>query len=251
LLYEMRLYQCGMGRMQDVSDRLRDFVPAAFRKHGFPVPSAQWFATAGPKLPLYVWMLAWPNSDVRAKAFGDLWADPDFQTLRTRTNGAREMVLRYDIYLMHRTRAADTIAALHGSGPATDPLHELRVHEIWPGKTAEAIDRLCRTDLPALKRAGATTLGVFDVQSGPSIPGLAHVLTWPSYEARERGLAAYETDPEVARLNQAEADALKTHVIGRHDTWLLRPTDFCPPYLNFAERPWYDGYQGTGRTEAP
>ena len=53
-----------------------------------------------------------------------------------------------------------------------------------PEKTAEVIDRLCRTDLPALKRAGATTLGVFDVQSGPSIPGLAHVLTWPSYEAR-------------------------------------------------------------------
>ena len=82
------------------SDRLRNFVPAAFRKHGFRFRPRNGSRLRGRSFP-YVWMLAWPNSDVRAKAFGDLWADPDFQTLRTRTNGAREMVLRYDIYLMH------------------------------------------------------------------------------------------------------------------------------------------------------
>jgi NIPSNAP len=239
MLYELRLYQCGMGRAQDVSTRLRDLVPAEFKKHGFPVPSAQWFATAGPKLPLYIWMLAWPNSEVRAKAFGALWSDPHWQKLRAETNGEREMVLKYDIYLMHQTEAANVVSQLHGHGTATDPVHELRVHEIWPGKTAYAIDRLCRVDLPALKSVGATTLGVFDIQSGPTIPALAHFLTWPSYEAREKGLASYEAHPEVAALNRSEAEEFKSYAIGRHDTWLLRPADFCPPLLGFAERPWY------------
>lgn len=238
MLYELRLYQAGLGRLDDVAARMRDLVPAAFRKHGFPVPLGQWYASAGPKLPLYAWMLVWPNSDVRAKAFASLYGDPEWQAIRTRTNGSREMVLKYDIYFMHGTKASETVTALHGSGVAQDALHELRLHDIYPGKTADAVDRLCTTDLPALKKSGATTLGVFDVQAGPNMPGLAHILTWPSYEAREKGLRTYADDASVAARNKSEADELKTHVLGRSDTWLLRPTDFCPPLIGFGERPW-------------
>lgn len=241
MLYELRLYQCGMGRAQDVANRLRDLVPPEFRKHGFPVPTAQWFATSGPKLPTYAWMLAWPNSDARAKAFGELWADPDWQEIRGRTNGASEMVERYDILLMHQTRAARAIFDLHGSGAVRDGLHELRVHEIYPGKVAYAIDRMCDIDLPALKAAGATSLALFDVQAGGrSVPALAHFLTWPSYEARERGMAEYAANETVAARNAAEVRDLKTYAVGRHDTWLLRPSEFCPPLLGLAARPWYD-----------
>jgi hypothetical protein len=242
VLYELRLYQCGPGREQDVSDRLRVLVPPEFRKHGFPVPLAQWFATAGPKLPIYAWMLEWPNSDERARAFGDLWADPAWQRIRSETSGDREMVLRYDILLMHQTSARETISALHGTGSAPDGIHELRVYEIYPGMTGHVIDRMCRGDLAAWKRAGATTLGVFDIQSGaPSIPALAHFMTWPSYGAREEGIRAFEADPEISALNAQEVATIKTYALGRHDVWLLRPADFCPPLLGFAKRPWYDG----------
>ena len=99
LLYEMRLYQCGMGRMQDVSDRLRDFVPRRSGSTAFG--SVRAMVRDDRSFPFTSGCWRGRNPDVRAKAFGDLWADPDFQTLRTRTNGAREMVLRYDIYLMH------------------------------------------------------------------------------------------------------------------------------------------------------
>jgi hypothetical protein len=245
VLYELRLYQCGMGRAQDVSNRLRDLVPPEFRKHGLPVPSAQWFATSGPKLPVYAWMLAWPNSEVRAQAFGDLWADPAYQEIRAQTNGDSEMVEKYDIFLMHQTRASETIAALHGSGAISDRLHELRIHEIYPGKMSYAIERMRDVDLPALKAAGATSLGLFDVQSGGrSVPALAHFLTWPNYEARETGLAAYASNPEVEARNGQEVKDLRTHAVGRHDTWLLRPAEFCPPLRGLASRPWYDTDSG-------
>jgi hypothetical protein len=245
LLYELRMYQCGPGRAQDVSDRLRAIVPPEFRKHGFPVPLAQWFATAGPKLPIYAWMLEWPNSDERARAFGDLWADPAWQRIRKKTSGDREMVLRYDILLMHQTRAREMISDLHGSGPAPAGLHELRVYEIHPGMMGHVIDRMSRSDLQAWKRAGATTLGVFDIQSGArSIPSLAHFMTWPSYRAREKGIQAFDADPEIATLNAQEAATIKTYALGRHDVWLMRPTDFCAPLLGFANRAWYDSAHG-------
>ena len=238
MLYELRLYHAGLGRIGEVAARMRDLVPAPFKKHGFPVPLGQWIGSSGPKLPLYMWMLAWPNSETRATAFASLYGDPEWQQIRTRTNGPREMVLKYDIYFMHDTKAAETITRLHGRGASGDTVHELRLHDVYPGKTSAAIDRMCAADLPALKKVGATTLGVFDVQSGPAMPGIAHFLTWPTYEARERGLPEYEADAAVAECNRKEADEIKTYVLGRADTWLMRPMEFCPPLLGFASRSW-------------
>lgn len=242
MLYELRMYQCAMGRVQDVADRLRDLMPAQFRKHGLPPPLGQWEATSGPRLPVYAWMLAWPDLETRNRAFGALWADPGWQALRDRTNGAREMVTRYNILLMSPTAAADVIRNLHGAGPAPAGLHELRVYDIWPGRVADAVDRMRQTDLPALKQAGATTLGLFEVQSGGAggQPALAHFLIWPDYPTRERGLVLYEADPAVTARNRQEADELKSHVLGRRDIWLMRPSDFCPPYLGLAPRLWHD-----------
>jgi hypothetical protein len=252
LLFELRMYHCGLGRVQDVANRLRDFMPPEFRKHGVPPPLGQWEATSGPRLPIYVWMLAWPDLETRNRAFAALWANPDWQALRARTNGAREMVTRYDILLMSPTTAAAAIHDLHGTGPAPAGLHELRVYDIWPGRVADAVDRMRQADLPALKRAGAITLGLFEVQSGGvgGQPALAHFLIWPDYPTRERGLVLYEADPAVEACNRQEVAELKSHVLGRRDIWLMRPSDFCPPRLGLAPRPWYDtpgpGADGSG-----
>lgn len=237
MLYELRMYHTAPGRLDDVADRMRDLVPAVFRKHNFPAPLGQWRATAGGKLPLYVWMVAWPDSEARARTFASLYGDAEWMDIRTRTNGPREMVLSYDISFMHDTPAGAAARQLHAdrSGPAGG-LHELRIHQIYPGKLSQANANLSTIDLPALKQAGATTLGVFDIQSGLVTPGFAHFLTWDDFEARRKGLAAYEADPAVRKARAAEAEELKTYVVGRHDSWLLEPTDFGAPFYGFAPR---------------
>jgi hypothetical protein len=221
------MYRAGPGRVGDIANRMRDLVPAAFRKHGFPVPMAEWVVSAGSHMPMYVWMLAWPDSAVRAKAFTSLYGDPEWTEIRKRTNGPREMVLKYDIYLMHGSPVWEAAKALHAdrSGPA-DGLHELRIYDLYPGKHAQANKALIETDLPALKMAGATTLGLFDVQSGPELPAYVHIMRWESYEQRSRGLKAYEVDPGVIAARKAEVEELNTYVLGHHNTWLLEPTEF-------------------------
>ena len=234
MLYELRMYHVAPGRMDDVAARMRDLVPAVFAKHGFPIPLGQWRATAGSKLPLYVWMLAWPDSETRAHAFAALYGDAEWMKIRSETNGPRETVLSYDIAFLHDTPAGHAARRLHGdrTGPATG-LHELRLHQIYPGRLVQANATLTETDLPAWKRAGATTLGVFEVQTGLVTPGFVHVLAWDDFEARRKGLAEYDANPTVRRAREAEAAELKTHVVGRHDTWLLEPTDFGLPNYGF------------------
>ncbi len=234
MLYELRMYHAGPGRLDDIATRMRDQVPALFAKHNFVAPLGQWRAVAGAKLPMYVWILAWPDSEYRAQAFASLYGDPDWQQLRVKTNGSREMVLAYDIAMMRDTPAGAAARQLHADrrGPARG-LHELRLHQIYPGRAGQANATLSQTDLPALKRAGATTLGVFDIQSGPVTPGFAHFLAWDGFDARTQGLRAFEADEGVSRARAAEADELKTYVVGRYDSWLLEPTDFCPPNFGF------------------
>jgi hypothetical protein len=234
MIYELRMYHAAPGRMDDIAARMRDRVPAVFTEHGFPQPLGQWRATAGSKLPLYVWMLAWPDSETRARAFAALYADAKWMNIRAETNGPRETVLSYDISFMHDTPAGQVARRIHKDGTGhVGGLHEMRVHQIYPGRLAQANSVLSGTDLPALKEAGATTLGVFEIQSGLVTPGFVHFLAWEDFEARRRGLAQYDANPEVQAARTAEADELKTHVVGRHDAWLLEPTDFGRPQHGF------------------
>jgi hypothetical protein len=235
MLYELRMYHAAPGRLDDVANRMRDQVPAVFAKHGFPTPMAQWRATAGSKLPMYVWMLAWPDSAVRARTYAALYGDAEWNQIRAQTNGPRETVLAYDISLMHDTPAGAAARALH-AGQVGKPggVHELRVHQIYPGRLVQANAMLSQVGLPALKKVGATTLGVFEIQSGLVTPGFVHILSWPDYATRLSGMAAYEADPAVRKVLDAEAEELKTHVVGRYDSWLLQPTDFGGPHYGLS-----------------
>lgn len=237
MFYELRMYHTAPGRLGDVAARMRDLVPAVFRKHSFPAPLAEWRATAGSKMPLFVWMITWPDSETRSRTFASLYGDKEWMDIRAQTNGPREMVLQYDISFMADTAAGSAARKLHADrkGEARG-LHELRVHYVYPGRLAQANDVLARVDLPALKRAGATTLGVFEIQSGLTTPGFAHFIAWDNFEARSSGLDAYEADETVRSARAAEAGELKTHLLGRYDSWLLEPYSHGTPHYGFAPR---------------
>ena len=183
---------------------MRDLVPAPFQETWLSgSPWAMDCEVPAPSSRSICGCWQWPDSETFVRtAFASLYGDPAWQEIRTRTNGPREMVLKYDIYFMHGTKAAETVTQLHGSGAAKDTVHELRLHDVYPGKAASAIDRMCSVDLPALKKVGGTTLGVFDIQAGPAMPGIAHFVTWPSYEARQKGIPAYEADCCRRRMQQ-------------------------------------------------
>ncbi len=81
MLYELRMYRTATGRVHDVANRMRDLIPPLFRKHGFPVPHGEWIVSAGAHMPMYVWLLSWPDSAKRAESFSSLYADEEWMDL--------------------------------------------------------------------------------------------------------------------------------------------------------------------------
>lgn len=235
MFYELRLYKSAPGRLHEIDARMGSVYPPLFRRAGFHTPLGQWNCTSGAMMPLYVWLVRWDSHEHRQATFDALYKDPDWARLRAETNGPSEMVLGFNLYLLEGTPAQDTIAALHAdrAGPAGG-LHELRLYSLYPGRAEQAMQSLRETHLPALKRAGGVSLGAFKVSIGPNLPCLALFMAWEGYEAREAGLAAHAADAEVKACLAREAAELKTELLGRHESWLMRPTTHCPPQYHFA-----------------
>jgi hypothetical protein len=235
MLYELRMYQVAAGRMDDVVTRMRDHMPPLFDKHGFPQPLGQWRAVAGSRLPLYVWLLAWPDSEARAAAFGSLYGDEEWAAVRRRTGGSRPPILNYDVLLMHAAPAWEAACGLPGAGIGpTAGLHELRIYELHPGRLPQMNRALAEVDLPVLHRGGGSTLGVFDIQSGWKLQAFAHFVAWPDYDTRRAAVEAHERDPAVLAQRGQEVAEINTQQIVRHDSWLLEPAEYGLPNAGFA-----------------
>ena len=237
MFYELRMYRAVPGRVGDIASRMATLTPPVFDKHGFGPRLGEWVCTAGAMMPLYVWILRWDSQDQRSAAYAGIYGDPDWNRIREETNAGREMVLGMDVYMLDQTKAGEAARTLHGdrSGRAGG-VHELRMIDVHPGRGGQAQDTLVNVDLPALKAAGGTTLGVFNVTIGRNMASLAWFTSWEDDAARTRGWAAHEKDARVVNARAAEVAELKTHVLGRYDSWLLAPTAHNGPRFGFAEK---------------
>ncbi|MCC7327164.1 MAG: NIPSNAP family protein [Burkholderiales bacterium] len=228
MFYELRIYTPAAGRLDDLVKRVGSDMVPFFERHGFAPRLGQWTAVAGETMAAFVWLLRWPSMDQRAAAFADLGADAEWQALRVRTNGAGEMVKRYDLRFLAPAKA--WLGAHQERQPPAShcPLVELRVHPIAVGRTDAANTVLADVDLPALVACGASPIGAFDnIAGGPATPGVTMLLGWSGYGEREQRLAEYARRPDVvaARLRERERWAGE-HVVGDGSSMLLLPTRF-------------------------
>jgi hypothetical protein len=69
--------------------------------------------------------------------------------------------------------------------------------------------------------------------SGAAYPTAAYFLRWESFEAREAGLAQFESLPEVKAARAGEVAAINNHFLQEFDCYLLRPTSFGIPHPLF------------------
>lgn len=237
MIYELRLYHANMGRIDDIAARMENLMPPVFKQHGFNTPLGQWYATAGPSQPLYVWMLHWPDWEKRTKTYASIYGDEEWNKIRAKTNGPSEMVLRFNIQLMNPAPAHAAVSKLFGD-PSGEigGIHDLIIQESYPGKLGDANKAMIDVDLPAIKECGGRVLGVFNNEAGIVTPGLTWFVAWENYEARKEGWRRYQSMDTVKRQRQAERDALNTHMLGQYVNYLLEPTSYGMPNAAFAPK---------------
>lgn len=228
MLYELRMYHTAPGRLDDLVERIGRVLPPFFDRHGFPPRLGQWTVSAGPAMPMLAWLLCWPGGfDQRTRSCAALGTDPEGQAIRQETNGAGEMVRQYDLRFLtpspawKRSASSDTLPLQ----PVESEVFELRVHGIPVGSLGAASEILATSYLPSLIAGGATILGVFENQTGPSTPGISVLLGWQSFEERRKGLGSFEALPDGWSNTAA-------NILGPCACILLEPTPYGRPNHN-------------------
>lgn len=225
MIYELRLYSVVPGRMPDLHARF-ERLPPLFKRHGVQC-IGQWTVTAGPRMPGFVYLMAYADLAEREARWAPFYTDPDWLSLRAETNAGAEMVERYDLCFLKPNAgwAPDPKDAQRSIGG----VHELLMHEAALGQGAATNAFLREVQLPLLRAHGAQVMLVADMASGPRMPQVVTMLGWEDHAAREAAWGAVEVDPVWRAAVAAQRKEIGWPVLGRTDRYVLRATGGCLP----------------------
>jgi len=226
MLQELRFYRLTPGRVADNEARHRDTLPPLLARHGISVVG-RWNAVDGDGLPLFAYMMAYPDFGARERQWDAFYADDDWWTLRERTNAGSEIVLGYELHFLKpngRWRFVD-----HGAYRAGD-VHELLFLGVVNGKQRAAADFVMDALTPAIERQEGRVMLFSEFVSGPSLPRAALMIAWADARHREAARVLLDADPQLARARQDElATTGEVASIGATQSWLLAPTPYALP----------------------
>ncbi len=197
--FELRLYEVEPGRMRDMVTRFEGPLQGLFRTHGIRVIGA-WHTTAGPRSPLFVYLMQWDSMHARDQAWGGFYADPQWHQVRTDTNRGSELVERYDLNFLKE------VLPWRGVALCDDGCLELYMPRVAVGCGTQARQLMAEQAAALLQPYGATVVAAYECMTGDDLPRACLLLSWPSHEQRQAGLACLEQPP-----------------LGRADRHLLHP----------------------------
>jgi len=227
MIYELRLYYLGTGRLNDAHDRMRIHLPHLLAKHGIPV-IGRWGGIAGPSLPLFVYLMEWESFEAREAGWGSFYVDPEWPKIRSQTNAGSEMVERYDLLFM---RPNPAWAATPPQSLAKQPgaMHELVLQNVAIGQVGAVNEFLAKTYFPRLQALGGSLIGACDILSGTNLPRLAFFISWESEAARRTAQAALLDDADMQRAIADQRRMMGQPLLGHAEVYLLDPADYAPP----------------------
>ncbi|MGN6465549.1 MAG: NIPSNAP family protein [Rhizobiaceae bacterium] len=219
MLYELRLYAIPPGRTADIEQRMLHDVQQLFAEHGMRV-AGYWTVVAGPDMPAFLYILEWKGAAERDACWRNFYADQRWWDIRARTNAGSELVEDYGLWLM-KPNAALKRPFPPVTARAQGEIHEMLLQFVAIGQGDAVASHLSQAVLPALEKAGGTTLAVLDMVAGPRVPAVAIFMAWTDFRSRSEG---------QMRMEELGTGGL----LGRSDGYLLRPLTPSAPSPNHA-----------------
>ncbi|HEX2542867.1 MAG TPA: NIPSNAP family protein [Caldimonas sp.] len=226
MLYELRTYQAGGGRMAEMERLMARDCTGVLERAKVPRPLGAWHAIAGPRLPAFVWILGWPSLDARNAAWAAFGADAEWQQLRRTAHQRTELTVRVDTQFMTAwpdpALSADTDLAPPGG------VCQLILQRVHAGQGGAARQAFLGADRPALEESGGQVAAAFDLLSGEDLPVLALIVRWADAGACARGMSSYDSHPKVVAARVAEREKLGFDLFHASDRYLMVSS---PPFF--------------------
>lgn len=219
MLYELRTYQAGGGRMAEMEKLMASDCAAVMQRAKVPRPLGAWHAVAGPRLPAFLWILAWNSLDERNAAWAAFGADAQWQQLRRAAHEKTELTARVDTQFM--AAWPDPAIAKDTELARPDGVYQLMLLRVHTGQGGAARQAFLAADRAALEEAGGKVDAAFDLLSGDDLPVIAVVVRWADAAVCARGMSAYDSHPKVHAARVAEREKLGFDLFNASDRYLM------------------------------
>lgn len=192
--YELRMYRVEPGRIQDMASRWHEDLSVLFKRHGVK-PVGAWQALTGPDLPLFVYLMPWPDYASRQAAWAGFYGDPQWPEARMRTNAGSELVERFDLNFLQEI--------LPWSEPGGHAYTELRIINVRIGAGAAARAAVKERIAGEVGQLGGRILAALEFMTGADLPAIAVLVNWPDAEQARKADPLFQVQPlEKATIYQ-------------------------------------------------
>jgi NIPSNAP len=224
-VFELRIYTCEKGKLNDLHRRFRDHTLRLFAKHGMK-NEGYWTPIDNKDEQLY-FLLSYPSRAAREASWTAFQSDTAWINARNRSEAQGKIVAKAEsIFLKTTDYSPNDLKA------AWPRIWELRIYDCPPGKLSHLNDRFRNHTMKLFKSHGMRNIIYWmptDEAQGASTK-LYYFLTHRSPDAARASFGTFVQDQRWKDLVKSSEAKAGGKIIDKITSVYLYPTDYSPLY---------------------
>ncbi len=222
--YELRIYTCHKGKLNDLQRRFRNHTTKLFEKHGM-TNIGYWTPLDNPDEKLY-YVLAYPNREAREAAWAGFMADSIWQQVWKASEVEGAIISKIEsIFLKTTDFSPDNFTANPGSG-----VWELRIYHCTPNNLETLLTRFRKFTVQRFERYQMVNKIYWtptDTNQGADNT-LYYFLTHASPDAAKSSWDMFRNDSEWKAVKKASEVVGGGSLTSSVESIFMWPTDYSP-----------------------
>jgi hypothetical protein len=219
-LFELRIYYCHPGKLNDLKARFANHTTKIFEKHGM-TNIGYWLPVNNTDSALY-YVLAYPGKEARDASWKAFGADPEWKQVSSKSEENGKIVAKVTSIFMNAEAISPIIKT---SQQSPERVFELRTYTCNPGKLPTLITRFRDHTLKLFEKHGMTNIAYWTtIEKDSTQPKLIYILAHKSEEDGKKSFASFVADPAwIAARDASEKDG---KIIEKLESVVMRPLPF-------------------------
>lgn len=220
-VFELRIYHCNEGKLNDLIARFQNHTTKIFERHGMQ-NIGYWLPTATDNNSMY-YILAYPDLASREASWKAFGSDEEWQKVRTESEMNGKIVNKVEsIYL----NATDFSPAIKKSIKNPERIFELRTYTCYPGRITALETRFRDHTVKLFKQHGMTNVAYWKTieKDAANTPKLVYILAHKSEAAAKKSFDDFRVDPKwVAARDKSESNG---KIVEKVESVFMKPLPF-------------------------
>lgn len=219
--YELRIYYCHDGKLNDLLNRFRNHTTRLFEKHGME-NIGYWVPDTSNEQILY-YILAYPDKDARDASWKAFMSDPEWQKVAQKSEENGKIIEKIESKFM--TLNTGLTKTIKYENISTERFFEMRTYSCFPEKYPSLVNRFQEHTLKLFEKHGMQNVMYFEtIENQNAQPLLLYFVAHKNATRAKASWEAFRKDENwIKAKNKSEENG---EIVQKVETVALKPTDF-------------------------